>query len=117
MSEIDYTSHSCAPSCAEHPFGSGHDWSGGIRAVVGPGPFYKPDGPPPEGTVRVALAGESYGEPATFSEYDASYALHRMTRPDAVFEVPREQFERWQAALAAFYSMQDEIEALIDARR
>lgn len=37
MSDTDYTSHSCAPDCAEHPFSSGYDWSKAIRAVTPPG--------------------------------------------------------------------------------
>ncbi len=45
--DLDYArSHSCAPSCAEHPFSSGTDWSAGIRAVTSD--TWTPPGTAPE---------------------------------------------------------------------
>ena len=83
------------------------------RAERGVRPRYVP-GPQPEGTVRVVLdSAGCNGEPATFRLYEAYPTL---ARPSEVFDVPQEQYERWEAALSAFLAMEDEIEALIGAR-
>ena len=73
---------------------------------------YKP-GPLAEGMARVILEGESYGEPATFQAYDTFPVI---PQAHTVFDVPAEQVARWEAARTAFSAMQEEIEALIEAR-
>jgi hypothetical protein len=81
----------------------------------GPGaaPRYVP-GQQPEGTVRVVLesAGPD-GEPADFRLYDEYPVL---VEPYRVFDVPREQYERWRAAKEAFAAMEEEIEAAVSGR-
>jgi hypothetical protein len=78
-----------------------------------PLPYYVP-GPQPEGTVRVVLDNASYEDPATADLYEPG--LHRLVQPHRVFDVPAEQYERWQAAAAAFDAMQEDIESVISAR-
>ncbi len=81
----------------------------------GPGvaPRYVP-APQPEGTVRVILDGSAGdGEPAGFRLYD-DYPV--LPAPYRVFDVPQEQYERWQAAKAAVAAMEEEIEALVSQR-
>jgi hypothetical protein len=53
------------------------------------------------------------GKPAGFHLYEAHPTL---ARPHEVFDVPRGQYERWEAALSAFLAMEDEIEGLIEDR-
>lgn len=81
----------------------------------GPGvaPRYVP-APQPEGTVRVVLdSAGCEGEPASFRLYETYPVL---ARPHEVFDVPRGQYERWEAAVAASRAMEEEIEVLIEAR-
>lgn len=81
----------------------------------GPGvaPRYVP-APQPGGTVRVVLDSAGCdGEPADFCPY-VTYPV--LAEPYRVFDIPREQYERWQAAKAAFAAMEEEIEALISQR-
>lgn len=83
------------------------------RGERSPMPRYVP-GPQPEGTVRVVLdSAGCNGEPASFQLYEAYPTL---ARPHEVFDVPRERYERWEAALTAFLAVEEEIEALIDVR-
>lgn len=71
-------------------------------------------GPQPEGTVRVVLDSAGCdGEQAGFRLYEDYPTL---VEPYRVFDVPREQFERWRAAKEAFGVMGQEIEALTDER-
>jgi len=83
------------------------------RGERSPMPRYIPL-PQPEGTVRAVLDSAGCdGEPADFRLYDEYPTL---VEPYRVFDVPREQYERWEAARSAFQAMEDEIEALIGAR-
>lgn len=76
-------------------------------------PRYVPE-PQPEGTVRVVLDSAGCdGEPAAFQRYDDYPTL---VEPYRVFDVPADQYERWEAALTAFLAMEDEIEVLISER-
>ena len=77
------------------------------RGERSPMPRYVP-GPQPEGTVRVVLESSGpNGEPADFRLYNDYPTL---VEPYRVFDVPREQCERWRAAKEAFGAMEDEIE-------
>jgi hypothetical protein len=76
-------------------------------------PVYVP-AQPPEGTVRVVLdSAGCNGEPADFQLHEE----HSTTpQPYRVFDVPREQYERWRSAKEAFGMMEDEIEKLTGER-
>jgi hypothetical protein len=73
-------------------------------------PRYVP-GPLAEGMVRVVLswAGPD-GEPPDFELYETYWTT---PEPYRVFDIPAEQYERWEAARAAFSAMGDEIETMI----
>ena len=75
-------------------------------------PRYVP-GPLAEGMTRVVLSSASYEEAPQFQLYDDYPTL---VEPHRVFDIPTEQYERWQAAVAVFDAMQDEVEAMIEAR-
>jgi len=74
-------------------------------------PRYVPQ-PQPEGTVRVVL-GDGYYEHEYWNDYRSANAEF----PDAVFDIPVGQRDRWQAAMDAYSAMQDEIRELMAARR
>jgi len=74
-------------------------------------PRYVPQ-PQPEGTVRVVL-GDGYYEHEYWNDYRAANAEF----PEAVFDIPVEQRDRWQVAMDAYSAMQDEIRELMAARR
>jgi len=74
-------------------------------------PRYVPQ-PQPEGTVRVVL-GDGYYEHEYWNDYRAGNAEF----PEAVFDIPVEQRDRWQVAMDAYSAMQHEIAALMEARR
>ena len=74
-------------------------------------PRYVPQ-PQPEGTVRVVL-GDGYYEHEYWNDYRAANAEF----PEAVFDIPVEQRDRWQVAMDAYSAMQHEIAALMEARR
>ena len=74
-------------------------------------PRYVPQ-PQPEGTVRVVL-GDDYYEHEHWNDYRPGNAEF----PDAVFDIPVEQRDRWQAAMDAYSAMQNEIAELMAARR
>jgi hypothetical protein len=75
-----------------------------------PQPRYIPP-PLPEGHVRVALDDDDYAGPqwADWAGEDDAY-------PARVFDVPAEQRERWAAANAAYFAMQEEISEMRSAR-
>lgn len=74
-------------------------------------PRYVPT-PLATGNARVTLDEDYYLGPRFSIYVDGS-----SHRPDEVFDIPREQYERWEATQAAYYAMQEEIGALIEARR
>jgi len=86
-----------------------------LRGIGGtwpsPPPRYVP-GPQPEGTARVVL-GDDYYLGAGWGDYRPQDTRS----PEDVFDVPAEQRDRWQAAGEAYDAMQDEIAALMQARR
>jgi hypothetical protein len=83
------------------------------RGERSPMPRYVP-GPLAEGTVRVVLSSAGAdGEPPDFEPYETYWTT---PEPYRVFDVPREQYERWRAAKEAFRAMEEEIEALISDR-
>ena len=72
-------------------------------------PRYIPQ-PQPEGTVRVVL-GDDYYEHEYWSDYQGGNVS-----PEAVFDIPVEQRDRWRVARDAYQAMQDEIGELMEAR-
>jgi hypothetical protein len=80
----------------------------------GSGVFQRPryvPGPLADGMARVVLS-EDYYTGEDFSDYEPQSTARR----EAVFEVPAEQRDRWEAARDAYAAMQEEIGALIEAR-
>jgi hypothetical protein len=73
-------------------------------------PRYVP-GPLPAGMARVVLDEDYYTGPG-FTDYRAGSS----ESPCRVFDIPQEQRDRWQAAIDAYYAMQEEIEARIEDR-
>ena len=71
-----------------------------------PRPRYAPP-PLPEGFARVELDDDYYTGPE-FSDWVGDEAGN----PVRVFDIPREQRERWVAARDAYCAMQEEIDAL-----
>ena len=79
----------------------------------GVSPRYVP-GPLADGMVRVVLSwAGADGEPADFEPYETYWTIPERYR---VFDIPREQYERWEAAKAAFTAMTEEIDASLSAR-
>jgi hypothetical protein len=78
--------------------------------TVSPQPRYVP-GPLADGMARVVLDDDYYLGPG-FSGYRAGSS----ESPRRVFDIPREQYDRWQAAIDAYQAMQEEIEALVSDR-
>lgn len=73
-------------------------------------PKYVP-GPLAEGMVRVVLTDDYYLGPG----FDI-YVEGSSREPYEVFDIPREQYDRWEATRTAYFVMQEEIEALKSAR-
>jgi hypothetical protein len=73
-------------------------------------PRYIP-GPLAEGTARVVLDEDYYAGPG-FTDYREGAD----ERPRDVFDVPQEQRDRWEAVIAAYQAMQEEIETLVSDR-
>ena len=69
-------------------------------------------GPQPEGTARVAVSDDYY-----LGAVWEDYGPQTIAGPEEVFDIPVEQRDRWQAARGAHAAMQEEIEALMAARR
>jgi hypothetical protein len=69
--------------------------------------------PPPlaEGFVRVEVDDDYYAGPG-FSDWTASETEY----PTRIFDVPREQYERWVSARDAYAAMQEEVGALYGSR-
>ena len=67
--------------------------------------------PLPGGHVRVELEDDYYAG-AYFSDWTGPEAEY----PTRVFDVPREQYDRWTAARDAYCAMQEEIEAVREER-
>lgn len=69
--------------------------------------------PPPlaDGFVRVELDEDYYLGPG-FSEWTGSEAEY----PTRIFDIPREQYERWVSARDAYAAMQEEVGALYGNR-
>ena len=67
--------------------------------------------PLPEGFARVELDDDYYAGPG-FSEWTGAEAEY----PARIFDVPREQYERWVSARDAYAAMQEEVGALYDGR-
>jgi hypothetical protein len=76
-----------------------------------PLPRYAP-GPLADDMARVILDDDYYLGPQW-----GDYYPQTSCSPDAVFDVPSEQRDRWQAAMDAYRAMQEEIEGLMEARR
>lgn len=70
--------------------------------------------PPPltDGHVRVELDEDYYAGPG-WTDWNGSDADY----PSRIFDIPAEIRERWLKAMDAYAAMQDEIEALLSARR
>ena len=75
-----------------------------------PPPRYSP-GPLADGMARVHLSDDYYLGPVW-----GDYGSQDFCSPDAVFDIPAEQRDRWEAAMDAYRAMQEEIEGLIEAR-
>lgn len=75
-----------------------------------PRPRWAPP-PLPDGLVRVELDDDYYTGPG-FSAWTGSETDY----PTRIFDVPREQYERWASARDAYAAMQEEISALYDGR-
>jgi hypothetical protein len=66
----------------------------------------------PDGHVRVELEDDYYA-----GAYFSDWAATETDRPGEVFDIPREQYDRWVAARDAYTAMQDEIEAVREEHR
>ncbi len=75
-----------------------------------PRPRWAPP-PLPDGFARVELDDDYYAGPG-FSEWTGSETGY----PTRIFDVPREQYERWMSARDAYAAMQEEVSALYDSR-
>ena len=74
--------------------------------------LYPAFAPQPEGTARVTLSDDYYLGPVW-----GEYRPQSLAGPEDVFDIPAEQRDRWQAAMAAYDAMQAEIEVLMQERR
>ena len=63
--------------------------------------------PLPDGFARVEVEDDYYTGPE-FSDWTGEETEH----PGRVFDIPREQYERWKAAREQYAAMQEEITAL-----